>query len=84
MNKTLDAIIKKYNGDKTRLMDILIDTQDTFGFIQEKAADQILVGMAKGKRRILVGMDVKALDLITRLFPGSYEGPIALLERVLG
>ena len=50
----------------------------------EKAADHILVGMAKGKRRILVGMDVKALDLITRLFPGSYEGPIALLERVLG
>jgi [NiFe] hydrogenase diaphorase moiety large subunit len=41
MNKTLDAIIKKYNGDKTRLMDILIDTQDAFGFIQAKAADQI-------------------------------------------
>jgi [NiFe] hydrogenase diaphorase moiety large subunit len=41
MKKTLDAIIKKYNGDKTRLMDILIDTQDAFGFIQAKAADQI-------------------------------------------
>jgi [NiFe] hydrogenase diaphorase moiety large subunit len=41
MDKTLDAIIRKYNGDKTRLMDILIDTQDAFGFIQEKAADQI-------------------------------------------
>ncbi len=50
----------------------------------EKAADHILVGMAKGKKRILVGRDVKALDLITRLFPGSYEGPLVLLERYLG
>ncbi len=41
MDKTLDAIIKKYNEDKTRLMDILIDTQDAFGFIREEAADQI-------------------------------------------
>ena len=41
MNKALDTIIKKYGGDKTRLMDILIDTQDLFGFIHENAADQI-------------------------------------------
>ena len=50
----------------------------------EKAADLTLVGMAKGKRRILVGKDVKALDLITRLLPGSYEGPLSWLERCLG
>jgi len=41
MNKTVDAIIGRYNGDKTRLMDILIDTQDAFGFIHENAANQI-------------------------------------------
>ena len=41
MNETIDAIIKKYSADKTRLMDILIDTQDAFGFIHESAADQI-------------------------------------------
>lgn len=41
MNKTVDAIIKKYSADKTRLMDILIDTQDAFGFIKKSAADQI-------------------------------------------
>jgi NADH:ubiquinone oxidoreductase subunit E len=35
MNKNLDAIIRKYSNDKTRLMDILIDTQDAFGFIQK-------------------------------------------------
>jgi len=41
MNRSIDAIIKKYNNDKTRLMDILIDTQDAFGFIQNSVADQI-------------------------------------------
>lgn len=41
MNKTIGAIIKKYSSDKTRLMDILIDTQDAFGFIHNSAADQI-------------------------------------------
>lgn len=41
MDKKIDAIIKKYNEDKTRLMDILIDTQDAFGFIHDSAADQI-------------------------------------------
>lgn len=41
MNKQVDAIIKRYNGDKTRLMDILIDTQDAFGFIHENAAIKI-------------------------------------------
>jgi [NiFe] hydrogenase diaphorase moiety large subunit len=39
--KTIEDIIAKYNGDKTRLMDILIDTQDAFGFIQPNAAEQI-------------------------------------------
>ena len=41
MNRTIDGIIKRYHEDKTRLMDILIDTQDAFGFIHENAADQI-------------------------------------------
>ena len=41
MDKTVNAIISKYHEDKTRLMDILIDTQDAFGFITEDAADTI-------------------------------------------
>lgn len=41
MNKAIDAIIKKYSTDKTRLMDILIDTQDALGFIHKSAAEQI-------------------------------------------
>jgi [NiFe] hydrogenase diaphorase moiety large subunit len=41
MNKAIDAIIKKYSTDKTRLMDILIDTQDALGFIHKSATEQI-------------------------------------------
>ena len=41
MNKAIDAIIKKYGTDKTRLMDILIDTQDALGFIHKSATEQI-------------------------------------------
>jgi len=41
MDKTIDAIINKYGSDKTRLMDILIDTQDAHGYISDAAADQI-------------------------------------------
>jgi len=38
----------------------------------EKAADIILNGTAKRKRRILVGSDAKLVQLITRLFPVTY------------
>lgn len=41
MNKIVGDIIKKYSEDKTRLMDILIDTQGAFGFLNESAVDQI-------------------------------------------
>ncbi len=41
MDKTIDVIIKNYDADKTRLMDILIDTQDTFRYVPDDAAEQI-------------------------------------------
>ncbi len=41
MDKTIDAIINNYNRDKNRLMDILIDTQDTLGCVPDSAAEQI-------------------------------------------
>ena len=37
-----------------------------------KAADVILSGMKKGKRRILIGADAKAMDRIQRWFPEKY------------
>jgi butyryl-CoA dehydrogenase len=39
----------------------------------EQAAEVILEGIVKSKRRILVGGDAKLLDLISRWFPASYE-----------
>ena len=39
----------------------------------EQAAELILEGIVKSKRRILVGGDAKLLDLISRWFPASYE-----------
>ena len=54
------------------------------GMSAERAANIILSGMAKGKKRILVGKDAKILDLIARLLPGSYETPVYWLERYFG
>src|SRR5664279_2077379 len=39
MTTTVQAIIEKYNKDKTRLMDILIDIQNQEGFISDDAVD---------------------------------------------
>lgn len=39
----------------------------------ESAAQQIIAGMLKHNRRILVGADAKILDLVNRFFPGRYE-----------
>ncbi len=41
MKKDVKSIIAKYNKDETRLMDILIDIQDSLGFISPEAIDVI-------------------------------------------
>jgi len=41
MKKDVESIIAKYNNDETRLMDILIDTQDALGYIPPEAIDII-------------------------------------------
>ncbi len=41
MKKDVKSIIAKYNKDQTRLMDILIDIQDSLGFISQEAIDVI-------------------------------------------
>jgi len=38
----------------------------------ESAAKQIIRGIQKNKKRVLVGMDAKLLDKLVRLFPNSY------------
>ena len=46
----------------------------------DEAAEIILKGIRRKRRRILVGGDARLLDLLVRLFPGSYE-KILRLER---
>ena len=41
MRNIVNKIIKKYKNDKTRLMDILIDTQSEIGFIPDEAVEEI-------------------------------------------
>lgn len=47
----------------------------------QKAAQIILKGVRKGRRRILVGSDAHILDRLVRFFPGSYENFLRLEAR---
>jgi len=46
----------------------------------ERAAEIILDGAARGKRRVIVGKDAKFLSFIQRLFPESYWKKIPLIQ----
>jgi short-subunit dehydrogenase len=48
-----------------------------------RAARVILDAVRKNRRRVLVGPDAKALDLIVRLTPGGTQGAITRLTRLL-
>lgn len=41
MANTIESIIKKYNKDETRLMDILLDIHTALGFISDSTVEQI-------------------------------------------
>jgi butyryl-CoA dehydrogenase len=43
----------------------------------DQAANIILSGMVKGKKRILVGRDIKILDMVARLLPTAYDRLVA-------
>ncbi len=47
----------------------------------EEAARQILEAVKKDKRRLLIGNDAKALDLLQRLLPTGYQKVIALASK---
>ena len=48
----------------------------------EKAAKEIIKGVQKNKRRIMIGVDAKIADIIVRLFPGTYENIMGLEKRI--
>lgn len=45
----------------------------------ERAAEIILDGAARGKRRVVVGRDAKLVSFIQRLFPESYARKLAMI-----
>jgi short-subunit dehydrogenase len=45
----------------------------------EKAAEAIVKGAAKGKRRVMVGNDARVISFIQRLFPSSYPKLVKLI-----
>jgi short-subunit dehydrogenase len=49
-------------------------------FPADKAAAQILEGVAQRKPRVLIGISAVVPDLLTRLFPSSYMGVLARLQ----
>jgi short-subunit dehydrogenase len=47
----------------------------------DKAALTIIKGIKKNKKRILIGIDAKIIDLLVRIFPNSYEKILRLENR---
>jgi short-subunit dehydrogenase len=47
----------------------------------EEAARQILEAVQKDKRRLLIGNDAKAIDLIQRILPTGYQKVIAMMSK---
>ncbi|MFC5679622.1 SDR family NAD(P)-dependent oxidoreductase [Aeromicrobium endophyticum] len=47
----------------------------------EKAADVILAGVEKGKARVLIGTDAKALDLLVRVTGSGYQRIVAAASK---
>jgi short-subunit dehydrogenase len=74
-NATIDVMPKEYQ-QKAELEKRFKKAAITSA---ERAAEIILAGAAKGKRRVVVGRDAKIVSFIQRLFPETYASKIALL-----
>jgi hypothetical protein len=78
--KTNIARASKLHPSLTELgVDLATATSDfetQFRTTADEAAAIILNGVRKNARRVLVGWDAKGIDLMQRLFPGSYHGLI--------
>ena len=45
MNADVKSILEKYGHDPTRLMDILLDLQDAYGYISDQAVSELAMGL---------------------------------------
>lgn len=76
-NTRFNRLMEDLPSEKARAM----FEEKLFKMTADKAARIIIAGIKRGKRRILVGMDAKVLDLFTRLFPVQAVSLTALLSR---
>jgi len=53
----------------TREKSICLYEEELFKTTADKAAQIIIAGIKRNRRRIMVGTDAKVVDLITRIFP---------------
>lgn len=79
-NITNNAKISTEHVPKSK---ILADFNKQAKTTAEQAADVILNGLVKNKRRILIGKDAKLLDRIVRWFPATYEKVLGFEKGVL-
>jgi len=57
------------------------DFEKVFRVTAEDAAEIILRGVQRNARRVLVGLDAHALDMLQRWLPGHYQGIVASAAR---
>ena len=80
-NSRVDAALSKELGGTEGLVKRFNSLART---TPEQAAETILDGVRRGKKRILVGADARAIHWIVRLFPRSYDRVIARLMPMPG
>ncbi len=73
----INARIGSNISEETKIR--LINRFDKLSYTTSKSASRnIIKGMKKRKRRIIIGIDAKIADILIRLFPGSYENILRL------
>ncbi|MBX3225943.1 MAG: SDR family NAD(P)-dependent oxidoreductase [Labilithrix sp.] len=55
--------------------------EKAFRVTADDAAEQILRGVQRNARRVLIGTDARLLDVFQRLLPGTYHGVLARITR---
>jgi butyryl-CoA dehydrogenase len=76
-------LLKSMTGDKSKEQQVK-EFAKVARTTPEKAAQTILNGVRKNKRRILIGQDAKFIDRVQRLFPEKYTDIFGALLKIAG
>lgn len=72
------------DGIDVSFEDLVANFEKVARTTSEKAADVIIKGVKKGKKRILIGWDARVIDWLQRLFPVGYGRLFGLLTGGMG